>query len=168
MMKQIIVAGGCFWGVEAYFRQLKGIEDTSVGYIDGNMKSPTYDMVCNGQATHAEACALTYDPKVLTIEKILDHLFRIIDPFSRFKQGHDVGMQYRTGVYYLDDEDEALIQNSFIKYFKDDIKRVKTHIKKATDYVLAENYHQRYLDKNPNGYCHVNLGLAKEEERHEK
>ena len=164
-MKKIVVAGGCFWGVEAYFKQLKGILESSVGYIDGNTPHPTYEDVCNGKATHAEACELSYDPETLTIPMILEHLFRICNPFSKFRQGNDVGRQYRTGVYFYDQEDESVIIDFMKTYFNSDYEKVQTDVKKATDYVLAEAYHQDYLDKNPNGYCHVNLGLATKEER---
>jgi peptide-methionine (S)-S-oxide reductase len=164
-MKELYVAGGCFWGVEAYFKQLKGIVKTSVGYIDGNMNQPTYEMVCDGRASHAEACYLSYDPNEISLESICEHLFRISNPFSKFRQGNDVGRQYRTGIYYVDDDDEMMIKNFMKSYFKDEYSRVQTEVKKALDYALAETYHQNYLDKNPHGYCHVNLGLAKEDER---
>jgi peptide-methionine (S)-S-oxide reductase len=164
-MKKIVVAGGCFWGVEAYFKQLKGIIDSSVGYIDGNLKNPTYRLVCDGIATHAEACDLTYDENVVSLEAVLEHLFRICDPFSKNKQGHDIGRQYRTGIYFYDDEDEIRIKDYMTSYFSSDYPKVQTEVKKAVDYVLAEEYHQDYLDKNPNGYCHVNLGLAKDNEK---
>jgi peptide-methionine (S)-S-oxide reductase len=164
-MKKIIVAGGCFWGVEAYFKQLKGIIDSSVGYVDGNMDKPTYKLVCDGVATHTEACALDYDETLISLENILEHLFRICNPFSKYKQGNDVGGQYRTGVYFYDDSDENRIRVFMKSFFKDDFLRVQTDVKKALDYVEAETYHQDYLDKVPNGYCHVNLGLAKVEEK---
>lgn len=164
-MKKIVVAGGCFWGVEAYFKQLKGITDSSVGYIDGNTSSPTYEDVCHGRATHAEACELTYDETILNVEAICEHLFRICNPFSKFRQGNDVGRQYRTGIYFYEPSDEARI-NAFMKqYFDKDYENVQTDVKEAKDYVLAEAYHQDYLDKNPQGYCHVNLNLAKETEK---
>jgi peptide-methionine (S)-S-oxide reductase len=164
-MKKIIVAGGCFWGVEAYFKQLKGILDSSVGYVDGNMDNPTYALVCDGVATHTEACELNYDENIISLESILEHLFRICNPFSKYKQGNDIGGQYRTGVYFYDDEDEVRIRKFMKSFFKDDFVRVQTDVKKAMDYVEAETYHQDYLDKVPNGYCHVNLGLAKVEEK---
>jgi peptide-methionine (S)-S-oxide reductase len=96
-MNKLVLAGGCFWGVEAYFAQLKGVAKTRVGYIDGNKANPTYEEVCNGRATHAEAVELFYDD--LSLESILDHYFRIIDPTSLNKQGNDRGVQYRTGIY---------------------------------------------------------------------
>lgn len=164
-MKKIVLAGGCFWGVEAYFAQLKGVLDTSVGYVDGNMKNPTYDDVCHGIATHAEACMITYDPTVISLNQVLDHFFRIINPFSLNKQGHDVGKQYRSGIYFIDKEDEPKVIEFMKDYFKNDYAKVQTKVKPCLDYDDAENYHQDYLVKNPGGYCHVNLGLAKKEEK---
>lgn len=164
-MKSIVLAGGCFWGVDAYFSQLKGVVKTSVGYVDGNMRNPSYEQVCDGVARHAEACQVFYDEQVITLEQILDHFFRIINPYSLNRQGHDVGMQYRSGIYLDDPNDEEAVRNFMTQLFKDDLKRVATKIKMNTDYDLAEAYHQDYLKKNPSGYCHVNLGLAKKEEK---
>lgn len=164
-MKSIVLAGGCFWGVEAYFAQLKGVLDTSVGYIDGNKKKPTYEEVCHGVATHAEACQVFYDEKIITLEQILDHFFRIINPFSINRQGHDIGKQYRSGIYLDHLEDHDPIERFMKTYFKDEYSKVQTKIKVNQDYDLAETYHQDYLKKNPGGYCHVNLGLAKKEEK---
>lgn len=164
-MKKIILAGGCFWGVEGYFQQLKGVMDTSVGYIDGNKKNPTYREVCDGTATHAEAMEVTYDPSLISLEGVLDHFFRIIDPFSRNRQGHDIGRQYRTGIYFDDASDEPVIKAFMQSLFKDQLKRVQTEVKKNLDYELAETYHQDYLKKNPGGYCHVDMNLAKPEEK---
>lgn len=164
-MKSIVLAGGCFWGVEAYFQQLKGVTDTSVGYVDGNKKNPTYQEVCNGIATHTEACQVFYDENVISLTSILDHFFRIINPFSINRQGHDVGAQYRSGIYLDQLEDLETIESFMRTYFKDDLKKVQTKIKVNKDYDLAELYHQDYLKKNPGGYCHVNLGLAKAEEK---
>ncbi|MBU1144185.1 MAG: peptide-methionine (S)-S-oxide reductase MsrA [Firmicutes bacterium] len=163
-MKKIILAGGCFWGVEAYFNQLKGVLETSVGYVDGNKKNPTYKEVCDGRATHAEAIEVHYDEKVISLEKVLDQFFRIIDPFSRNRQGHDIGRQYRTGIYYEDESDKVLVLNYLEKVFAKDLPRVATEVKKNLDYELAEEYHQDYLKKNPGGYCHIDLKLAKKEE----
>ncbi|MDX9691296.1 MAG: peptide-methionine (S)-S-oxide reductase MsrA [Acholeplasmataceae bacterium] len=164
-MKSIVLAGGCFWGVEAYFQQLKGVTDTSVGYVDGNKKNPTYKEVCNGVASHTEACQVFYDEHVITLDQILDHFFRIINPFSINRQGHDIGSQYRSGIYLDDPSERPFIEEFMKNYFKDELKKVQTKIKENNDYDLAEEYHQDYLKKNPGGYCHVNLGLAKNGER---
>jgi len=164
-MKKIYLAGGCFWGVEGYFNQLKGVVDTTVGYIDGNKKNPTYQEVCSGTATHAEAMEILFDEQVISLEKVLEHFFRIIDPFSRNRQGHDIGRQYRTGIYYVEPSDKEVILDYMAAYFKDQLKRVQTEVKVSLDFEPAELYHQDYLKKNPGGYCHVNLNLAKPEEK---
>lgn len=164
-MKRIIVAGGCFWGVEGYFARLKGVVKTTVGYVNGNKKNPTYEEVCNGVANHAEGCELLYDPEIIPLEKILEHMFRFIDPTSLNKQGNDVGVQYRTGVYYEQEEDREFILEFLKEKQKDYIREIVVEVEKIQNYFLAEDYHQDYLDKNPSGYCHVNFGLIKKEER---
>ncbi len=165
-MAKIVLAGGCFWGVEAYFKQLKGVVDTSVGYIDGNQRHPTYEAVCQGVASHAEACEIIYDDQIITLEKLLEHFLRFVDPFSINKQGNDIGRQYRSGVYVSDKNEAKRVETYFKSYFSEaDYQRVKINIRLNLDYDEAEMYHQDYLDKNPHGYCHVNLGLAKEEEK---
>ena len=163
-MKTITLAGGCFWGVQAYFSQLKGIITTSVGYVDGNLKKPTYEQVCNHVATHTEAAQLKYDETLISLEKILEHFFRIVNPFSINRQGADIGPQYRSGIYYNDCSEEKAILKYMKNYFLNDIDRVAVVVKKNTDYELAEENHQKYLAKNPRGYCHINLGLATKEE----
>jgi peptide-methionine (S)-S-oxide reductase len=164
-MKQIYFAGGCFWGVEAYFKLLKGVIDTDSGYIDGNKANPTYEEVVRGVATHAEAVKVVYDENIISLEQLLDHFFRIIDPFALNRQGHDFGIQYRSGVYYDDDNERDFIINFIENKFSYDYNKVKTVVMKNLDFSLAENYHQDYLTKNPGAYCHVNLNLAKKEER---
>ncbi len=165
MEKRIVLAGGCFWGVEAYFKQLKGVIKTSVGYVNGNIANPTYEDLCNHRATHAEACEIIYENSVLSLSDLLKHLFRFIDPFSINRQGHDIGLQYRTGIYYQT-EDDYLEAKQFIDQIqKNTIRKVQVEIKEETKYYLAETYHQDYLDKNPGGYCHVDLGLVKKEEK---
>jgi peptide-methionine (S)-S-oxide reductase len=163
-MKKIVLAGGCFWGVQEYFDRLVGVIETNVGYIDGNKRNPTYQEVCNGIATHTEAMEVTYDENLTSLEKLLEHFFRIINPFSRYRQGNDIGKQYRSGIYYTDKSDLEVIQSFMKNYFLDDLKKVQTEVKENLDYDLAEKYHQDYLKKNPGGYCHVNMNLAKKEE----
>lgn len=164
-MKSIILAGGCFWGVEAYFDQLKGILETSVGYVDGNKKNPSYREVCDGTATHAEATKVVYDEHVISLEQVLEHFFRIINPFSKNRQGNDVGSQYRSGIYLNDMSEKNRVIDYMKTYFKKDYEKVEVQVKENKDYDLAEDNHQKYLKKNPFGYCHVDLGLAKKAER---
>lgn len=161
--KTIILGGGCFWGVEAYFQRLKGVTSTEVGYANGNIKDPTYEQVCSGEASHVEAVLITYN-KEITLKKLLEHLFRIIDPFSVNKQGGDIGIQYRTGVYYKDCEDLDII-TEFINDFEAKVKRkTAVKVKPLYNYYEAEAYHQKYLDKHVGGYCHVDLNLLRKEE----
>ena len=154
-MKTIVFAGGCFWGVEAYFKLIHGVDDTEVGYIAGEGYT-TYEEVCNGSG-HAEAVLIQYDENVVSLRKLLDHLFNIIDPTSINKQGPDIGVQYRTGVYNYSDSDleviQAYIEEKQPLYKKPIVLELLTH----QPFYKAEKYHQDYLDKNRNGYCHVNL-----------
>jgi peptide-methionine (S)-S-oxide reductase len=163
-MKKIILAGGCFWGVEAYFKRLEGVLDTQVGYVNGNYANPTYEDVCEEKATHAEAVYIEYDEHMLTLEKLLEHLFRIIDPTSINKQGHDEGIQYRTGVYYFTEQDKVIALR-FISQEQTNYKMpITVEVEQERGFFDAETYHQDYLDKNPFGYCHVNFSVIKKEE----
>ena len=163
-MKEIILAGGCFWGVEAYFQRLNGVIKTAVGYTDGVSENPTYKEVCSGITNHAEACKIIYDENIITLKKSLEHFFRIIDPTSLNRQGYDIGTQYRTGIYYKTAEDKEIAEN-FIKAEAEKYnKPIVVDIKKESRFWDAEEYHQNYLIKNPGGYCHVDLDLIKEEE----
>jgi methionine-S-sulfoxide reductase len=163
-MKQIILAGGCFWGVEAYYKRLKGVIDTQVGYANGNYPNPTYEEVCNEKATHAEAVLVKYDEKVVNLETLLDHLFRIIDPTSVNKQGHDEGVQYRSGVYFLEAKDEEAAKKFVLSRQPQYKRRIALEIQSLRGFYDAETYHQDYLDKNPNGYCHVDFRVLRKEE----
>lgn len=167
-MKRIWLAGGCFWGVEAYFMQLNGVLDTKVGYGQGNADTPTYYNVCSGETGHAEICEVTYDEKVLSLEKILEHYFRIINPVTLNCQGPDQGTQYRTGVYYSEEQERtrilAFIEEKQVSY----TEPIVVEVESVNNFHLAEEEHQEYLRKRPGGYCHVNLGLAKTEEKKNK
>src|SRR5690554_199881 len=111
MEKRLILAGGCFWGVEAYYQKLKGIVTTNVGYANGNIENPTYEQVCSGVATHAEVVEVIYNSNEITLEKVLEHFFRMINPFSLNKQGNDIGIQYRSGLYYENNDDKKIIRS---------------------------------------------------------
>ena len=164
-MKKIVVAGGCFWGVEEYYRRLKGIVNTRVGYAQGLIKNPSYQEVCTGQTRHAEVCELEYDETIISLEKVLEHLFRIVDPTSLNKQGHDVGTQYRVGVYFIDPKDEERIQAYYDKKASEYSKPLVMELEALREFYDAETYHQKYLVKNPGGYCHVNMKLIKDDEK---
>lgn len=165
MSKRIVIAGGCFWGVEAYYKRLKGVLKTTVGYANGNIENPSYEDLKANIATHSEACEIYYNPKVISLEQILEHMFRFIDPTSLNKQGNDVGIQYRTGIYYRDEEDRKIIENFIREKQKEYDKKIVVEVEKEQNYYLAEEYHQDYLDKNKGGYCHVDLNLIKDEEK---
>lgn len=156
-MKEIYLAGGCFWGVEAYYKRMNGVEDTEVGYANSRMESPSYKEVCTGRTDAAETVKIIYDEEKITLEEILKALFKVIDPTLINRQGPDIGSQYRSGIYYTDDSDREIIEK-FIENVKDDYKMpIATEVMKLENFYEAEDYHQDYLDKNPDGYCHIKL-----------
>ncbi|MFO7968620.1 MAG: peptide-methionine (S)-S-oxide reductase MsrA [Bacillota bacterium] len=160
-MKKIIFAGGCFWGVQAYFDLVKGVQNTIVGYIDGDIDNPSYQDVINGSG-HAEAVVIEYDELVIDLKKLLDHFFNIIDPTLINRQGNDLGKLYRTGIYCYSSNDLDFVKDYIDSIRKNYPKKIYTEIKMAEDFYPAENYHQNYLDKNPRGYCHINLNSVKD------
>jgi len=164
-MKKIVLAGGCFWGVEEYYRRLRGVGETRVGYAQGLKDNPTYQEVCSGKTLHAEVAEIVYDPSVISFEKILEHLFRIIDPTSLNKQAHDVGTQYRVGVYPDNDEELELVKAYVEKRQSEYSKPIVLEVERLRDFYDAETYHQKYLVNNPTGYCHVNMNLIKPDEK---
>jgi peptide-methionine (S)-S-oxide reductase len=154
-MERIIFAGGCFWGVEAYFNRIKGVLHTRVGYANGKTENPTYDEVCSHKTGFTEACFIEYDNKVISLENLLEAFWKIIDPTLLNRQGHDIGDQYRTGVYYFDDFNIPIINKSKEAEQKKYPRPIVTEIEKVRNFYEAEEYHQKYLKKNPNGYCHI-------------
>lgn len=158
-MKEIVFAGGCFWGVEAYFKMIEGVIDTEVGYIAGEGET-SYQDVCKGSG-HAEAVLIMYDQERVSMKKLLDHLFNIIDPTSINKQGPDIGVQYRTGIYNYADDELSFIENYIVVRQKEFNKPIVLELKNNLPFYKAEDYHQDYLDKNTNGYCHVDLNSHK-------
>lgn len=156
-MKSIVVAGGCFWGVDAYMSKIDGIVETTVGYVNGTKKDPTYDEVCSGNTGHAEACLISYDEKLVSLEKILNKFWGIIDPTVLNRQGADVGNQYRSGIYYSDKNDLDIILKIKKEIQSKYEKVIVTEIQPLSCFYDAEDYHQKYLQKNPGGYCHIDL-----------
>lgn len=155
MPKTIYLAGGCFWGVEAYFARMKGVLDTEVGYANGTTSNPVYETI--GLTGHAETIRVEYNPGVIPLTSILDAYFSIIDPTTLNRQGPDIGTQYRTGVYYVDQEDVSVIQSVFEKIARLYPVPLAVEVGPLENYTPAEQYHQDYLDKNPGGYCHIDL-----------
>ncbi len=164
-MKKIYFAGGCFWGVERYFQLLKGVERTVAGYANGVTKKTNYKKVCWGTTKHAEAVEITYDPEVITLEDLVLHLFRIIDPTSVNRQGNDVGVQYRSGVYYSDKDDKEVIEEIHAKMYSSFKDALAVEFGPLFNFCIAEDYHQNYLIKNPGGYCHIDFRMIKKNER---
>ncbi len=155
--KVIYLAGGCFWGVEEYFDRVYGVVDSESGYANGNTQNPTYDNVCYDKTGHAETVKVTYDDSKVSLKTLLHHYFSIVDPTTVNRQGNDIGEQYRTGVYYTNESDKKVAAEE-LKKLQDRIgKEVKIELTKLDNYSSAENYHQDYLKKNPNGYCHIRL-----------
>ncbi|KAB3531139.1 peptide-methionine (S)-S-oxide reductase MsrA [Alkaliphilus serpentinus] len=156
-MKEIVLAGGCFWGVEAYFKRINGVVDTEVGYANGHVENPTYKEVCTSFTGHAEVCKIKYDEGVISLKELLNRFWKIIDPTAINRQGPDVGHQYRSGIFYVDEQDLDTIMKSKeeeAQKYQDDIV---TEVEALKSYYPAEEYHQKYLEKNPGGYCHIDL-----------
>ena len=154
-MAEIYLAGGCFWGLEEYFSRISGVLQTSVGYANGQVETTNYQLI--KETDHAETVQVIYDEKVVSLREILLYYFRVIDPLSVNQQGNDRGRQYRTGIYYKDEEDLPTI-NTVVREQELLIgRKIAVEVEKLRHYILAEDYHQDYLKKNPGGYCHIDV-----------
>lgn len=157
-MAEIYLAGGCFWGLEEYFSRINGVTATTVGYANGKTLDTNYQKV---KATdHAETVHVTYNQNAIGLYDILRYYFRVIDPLSVNKQGNDVGRQYRTGIYYSNDADLLVINRIMSEQESLFGQKLAVEVEPLDNYVLAEEYHQDYLKKNPGGYCHINVDDA--------
>ena len=154
MNKTIYLAGGCFWGLQKYLDQFDGIKKTTVGYANGNTENPTYEEVCAGSG-HAETVLVEYDLEKIGLTEVLEKYFAVIDPTSVNRQGNDIGVQYRTGIYYVEDADVEEIKAAVSKLEDSIGKEVAIEVIPLQSFYPAEEYHQKYLDKNPGGYCHI-------------
>lgn len=160
-MKTIYLAGGCFWGVEKYFSMIPGVKATEAGYANGSTANPTYEQVCREGTGHAETVKVVYDPQQVTLPFLLEQYYAVIDPVSVNRQGNDAGVQYRTGIYYTDDKDKPVIDQS-LKQLQQNFKQpLAIEVQPLRQFTRAEEYHQKYLDKNPTGYCHIPATLFK-------
>lgn len=162
MKKKIYLAGGCFWGLQAYLQNIQGIIDTKVAYANSNIDSPSYEDVCSGLSSASETVIVTYDNDKISLEQILESYYEVIDPTSKNKQGNDIGSQYRTGIYYENDEDLKKITASLIKLQSKLDNSIQIEVLPLHNIYLAEEYHQNYLQKNPNGYCHIPKTMIEE------
>lgn len=156
--KEIYLAGGCFWGLEEYFSKVRGVEEVTVGYANGNVDVTSYELL--RKTEHAETIHVVYDENTVDLRSILLYYFRVVDPVSLNKQGNDTGKQYRTGIYYVHNDDlpiiEQAMQDEKIKLGK----VLAVEVAPIKNYVEAEEYHQDYLKKNPDGYCHIDVDKA--------
>lgn len=155
MEKTIYLAGGCFWGIEKYLQNIRGVIKTEVGYANGNKANPTYEEVSYENTGHAETVKVTYDPSQISLYFLLQLFYEVIDPTTLNRQGNDVGTQYRTGIYYEDAIDKIIILKSMENLSLKHQKPIAVEVLPLKNYYKAEEYHQKYLDKNPNGYCHI-------------
>jgi peptide methionine sulfoxide reductase msrA/msrB len=158
-MKEIYFAGGCFWGTQHFFKQIDGVIKTVTGFANGCTDNPTYEDVYTDNTGYAETVFVQYDEKKINLEFLLDMFFKAIDPTILNRQGNDIGTRYRSGVYYKDDNDLEIINKVFIKKQKLYNKPIVTEIEKLKTFFPAEEYHQNYLDKHPDGYCHLPFEL---------
>lgn len=154
-MAQIYLAGGCFWGVEKYLSLIPGVVRTEVGYANGNTVNPSYEDVRNHGSGHAETVLVEYDESRLPLQRLLELFFDVIDPTSLNKQGEDVGVQYRTGIYFTDEVDQKAAEASIDALKDRTTGTVVVELEPLDNYYTAEEYHQKYLEKNPTGYCHI-------------
>ena len=146
-MEIAVLACGCFWGPEIKFSRLDGVFKTEVGYCGGNTSKTSYQEVCEGDTNHAEVVKLDFDPKIISYEKILDYFFKIHDPTTLNSQGPDFGTQYRSEIFYLNDEQKDIAKKIIEKYNKKLSGKVVTKISQIKNYCIAEEYHQKYLEK---------------------
>ncbi|MDA8687658.1 peptide-methionine (S)-S-oxide reductase MsrA [bacterium] len=160
--KTIIIGMGCFWGAERIFWQLEGVYHTSVGYAGGHTKNPTYEEVCSGLTGHTEVVRVVYDPKKISLRKILIAFWEGHDPTQGMRQGNDIGTQYRSAIYLEENQDIKEVKKTMLEFQNlldlNGFKKITTEIKYDVEFYFAEAYHQQYLYKNPNGYCGLGGG----------
>lgn len=153
--EKIIVAAGCFWGVEHLLKSLPGVVKTTVGYTGGAVASPSYEEVCTGESGHAEAVEIVYDPKITSFQTLAQAFFEIHDPTQKNRQGPDIGTQYRSAIYYFTLQQKEIIED-LIKILKNGGAHIRTEVAPAEPFYPAEEYHQKYYDKTGHEpYCHV-------------
>ena len=150
--RTIYLAGGCFWGAQKFFDQFDGVLATEVGYANGPDHAPSYQEVC-ASSGHAETVRVDYDPAVISLTELLNDYFMVIDPLSVNRQGGDRGIQYRTGIYYTDADQLPEIEAVYAEQTEKAGARLAVEVKPLENFFTAEEYHQKYLDKNPGGYC---------------
>lgn len=158
-IKEIYLAGGCFWGTQHFMNMVPGVIETEVGYANSNMPHPDYRNVCTGNTDAAETVRVVYDPAIVELPFLLSLYFKTIDPTSLNRQGGDRGTQYRTGIYYTDSADGKIAETEIARLQRDYSEPVVVEVLPLRNFYPAEDYHQDYLDKNPGGYCHIDSSL---------
>lgn len=158
-MKDIYLAGGCFWGTEHFFKQIAGVVSTETGFANGHTADPTYEQVYTDATGYAETVHVCYDPSRVSLEFLLHMFFVAIDPTSLNRQGHDQGTRYRTGIYYTDNADRAIIDKVFAEEQAKYPQALVVEHEPLRCFYPADEYHQDYLDKHPDGYCHLPKAL---------
>ncbi len=153
--KEIIVAGGCFWGTEKFMSLIPGVLETEAGYVNGNTDNPSYEQVCYEGTGHVEAVKVVYDEEQISLRRVLQLFFESINPTTVNSQGPDVGSQYRSGIYYTNAGDEVIAREEIEILQKAYEKKIVVELQPLKNYSKAEEYHQKYLDKHPFGYCHI-------------
>ena len=157
MEKTIYLAGGCFWGCQKYFDLMPGVIDTEVGYANGPTENPTYEQVKHDHTGHAETVRIKYDDEILPLAALLEKYFLVIDPTAVNHQGEDFGIQYRTGIYYADPADGETAARALSELAKQYDRPLAVENKPLENFYPAEEYHQKYLEKHPDGYCHIHF-----------
>ncbi|NLZ19872.1 MAG: peptide-methionine (S)-S-oxide reductase MsrA [Bacteroidales bacterium] len=158
-MKEIYLAAGCFWGAEHYLKCIRGVVRTETGYANGNISHPTYREVYTDSTGYAETVHVVYDPAVLGLERLIQIYFKAIDPTSLNRQGEDEGTRYRTGIYYSDPADLPAIRRIYERVEGETKEPLAVEVKPLKNFYRAEDFHQDYLEKNPQGYCHISPAL---------
>lgn len=156
-LSEIYIAGGCFWGLQAYYSRIPGVKESISGYANGTKANPTYEEVCTGTTGHAETVKVIYDATIVKLSELVEIFFKIVDPTQRNRQGNDMGTQYRSGIYYIKASEKEIISEIVESKRKNYQKPIVTEIEELKCFYQAEEYHQAYLDKNPGGYCHISF-----------
>ena len=160
-MKTIYLAGGCFWGTEHYMSQFEGVVETVVGYANGNVADPAYEEVYTDKTGHVECVKVVYDEEMISLATLCRLFFRSIDPLLLNRQGGDIGTRYRTGIYWNDTDDQAVVEQVYAEIQRKYNEPLVVEKSPLKCFYSAEEYHQKYLVKNPEGYCHLSLSTLK-------
>lgn len=159
MTKTIFLAAGCFWGAQHYLKQIRGVMETETGFANGNTDNPSYEQVYTDTTGYAEAVRVVFDPEVLPLRKLVELYFDCIEPTSVNRQGEDCGTRYRTGIYFIEPDDYAVIKEVYDEVQRNYINDLAVEVQPIERFFAADESHQDYLDKHPDGYCHLPQSL---------